>query len=122
MYKQRVEPQAEKKADPIRRQTLTEWITDICKVKECRDGFVSKEIKGYETLFACPACDRYKRDLYPYQAIPTAKKWKGTVALYTEAEMDAREKERGERVEQIRARSARTYDWEQAVEGIGGPF
>ena len=109
------------KPEPIRKQTLTEWITDLCRVKECRDRFMSKEIQGYSTLFACPGCDRYKRDLHPFQAIPTAKKWAGTVELYTEAEMDARRKERQERVEQLRARSSRTLNWEGMAEKVGIP-
>ena len=103
----------------VPKQTLTEWITDLCRAKECRDGFVSKEVQGYDTLFACPACDRFKRDLHPYQAIPTAKKWSGTVELYTEAEMKERMKERRERVEQLRSRAARTIDWAKEVERIG---
>ena len=114
------EPQVEVKVDPVRKQTLTEWITDLCRVKECRDGFVSKEVKGYDTLFACPACDRYKRDLYPFQSIPTAKKWKGTVELYTEAEMRERMRDRQERVEQLRARAARAP--ELNIDSVGGPF
>jgi len=107
------------KREPARKQTLTEWITDLCRVKECRDGFVSKEVQGYETLFACPGCDRFKRDLHPFQAIPTAKKWAGTVEIYTEAEMAARRTERRERVEQLRSRAARTIDWEKEAEKIG---
>jgi hypothetical protein len=117
-----VDSQSTGKREPIPRQTLAEWITDICKVRECRDGFVSKEIQGYSTLFACPACDRYKRDLYPYQAIPTAKKWTGTVELYTETEMENRRKERRLRAEQLRSRAARTIDWAKAVERTGDPF
>ena len=115
-----VTPQEPKgKRELLKRQTLTEWITDICKVKECRDGFVSKEVKGYETLFACPYCDRNKRDLYPYQAIPTAKKWKGSVDYYTDSEMKDRSKEREQRAEELRNRAARTINWDQTIERIG---
>lgn len=115
-------PTVEQKSEPVKRQTLTEWITDLCRVKECRDGFVSKEIQGYSTLFACPGCDRYKRDLHPFQAIPTAKKWMGPVEYYTDDEMDTRRKERQERVEQLRARSARSLDWQGMAEQVGLPI
>ena len=103
-----------------KRQTLTEWIDDICKCKECRDGFVSFEVKGYETLFACPVCDRHKRDLYPYQAIPSAKKWMGSYTVYTETEMFARKQERKEIAERIRRGAGRMPDLH--TDAIGDPF
>jgi hypothetical protein len=94
---------------------------DLCKCKECRDGFVSFEVNGYSTLFACPICDRYKRDLYPYQAIPSAKKWMGSYMVYNEIEMAARRKERREVVDKLRKGKARQPGLD--TDGIGGdPF
>jgi hypothetical protein len=107
-------------AEPIRRQTLWEWVEDLCKCKECRDGFVSFEVNGYETLFACPACDRYRRDLYPYQAIPTAKKWMGSYTVYTETEMFARKQNRQEVADGLRKGAAKVQNFDTS--DIGKPF
>jgi hypothetical protein len=78
------------------------------------------EIKGYSTLFACPACERSKRELHPFQAIPSAKKWEGKVELYTEAEMYQRKQERLEVIDRMRRGAARMPELE--TEEIGGPF
>jgi hypothetical protein len=107
-------------SEPIRRQTLGEWVEDLCKCKECRDGFVSFEVNGYETLFACPACDRYRRDLYPYQAIPTAKKWMGSYTVYTETEMFARKQNRQEVADGLRKGAAKVQNFDTS--DIGKPF
>ena len=103
-----------------KRQTLDEWVDDICKCKECRDGFVSFEVKGYETLFACPVCNRSERDLYPYQSIPSAKKWMGSYTVYTETQMFERKQERKEVADRMRNRAGRMP--ELNVDEIGGPF
>lgn len=107
-------------APEIPRQSLLEWVTDICKCRECRDGFVSFEVKGYETLFACPVCDRYRRELKGFQAIPTAKKWMGSYSTYTEAEMEKMIEDRRVVAESIKRGSARALHI-QTTE-IGGKF
>ena len=101
------EPEEELKPEPIKKQTLDEWIVDLCVVRDCIDGFVSKEVKGYETLFACPVCDRYKRDLWPYQAIPSAKRWGGPYQKYSDTEMFHRKQEREEVVVKMRRGAGR---------------
>lgn len=102
------------------RQTMDAWINDLCVCKECRDGFVSFVTNGYETLYACPVCDRSKRDLHPYQSIPSAKKWMGSFTKYSEHEMAQRRMNRVEVVESLRKGAARvpTFDTEE----VGGPF
>ena len=100
-------------------QTLQEWVTDICQVRDCYDGFVSREIKGYEVLFACPLCDRHQTNVFPITAIPTAKRWQGRYEIYSENEMDARRRQRQEVVDAIKDRAARKINWHEAVEQIG---
>lgn len=90
-----------------RKQTLDEWIVDICVVTDCRDGFVSKEVKGYSVLFACPMCDRHERELHPYPCIPSAKHWLGPFLKYTEEEMEARLVDRRFSAERIRKGAGR---------------
>jgi hypothetical protein len=105
MYQQRVaEPEA-KVSRP--KQSLESWAIDLCECSECRDGFVSKEMKGYSVLFACPMCDRSRRDMAGYTAIPSAKKWEGHVDKYTEVEMYERKKNRREVVDAIKRGAAR---------------
>jgi hypothetical protein len=89
------------------RQSLEMWAIDLCEVVSCRDGFVSMEIKGYSVLFACPLCDRSRRDMAGYTAIPSAKKWEGHVDKYTEVEMYDRKKNRREVVDMIKRGTAR---------------
>ena len=91
----------------IPRQSLLEWVTDICKCRECRDGFVSFEVNGYDTLFACPVCDRYKRELRGFQAIPSAKKWMGSYTTYSDADMEKMIEDRRVVAESIRRGSSR---------------
>ena len=115
----KVQPQP---ADKVERpkQSLEMWIVDLCECKECRDGFVSKEVNGYSTLFACPLCDRSKRDLHPYQSIPSAKKWPGSYTKYTELEMFERKKNRREMVDSLRKGAAKMPELD--TESVGGPF
>jgi hypothetical protein len=112
--------------EKLKHQTLQEWVTDICRVKDCYDGFVSREIKGYSVLFACPLCDRHQTNVFPNTAIPTAKRWQGKYEAYTADEMDARLKERQDVVDGIRDRAVRKVNWEETVEKVGamddGPF
>ncbi len=109
-YPQRTQSQPSVKVEPRRRQTLDEWIVDLCTCRECRDGFVSFDVKGYETLFACPVCDRSKRDLHPYQSIPSAKKWMGSFTKYSEHEMAQRKLNRVEVMESLRKGAGRMPD------------
>jgi len=37
------------------------FIDDDCVVAECRSGFITVVIEGYDTLHRCPRCDRYRR-------------------------------------------------------------
>lgn len=103
------------------RQSLEAWVIDLCSARECRDGFVSFEVKGYDTLFACPACDRYRRELYPFTAIPTAKKWMGSYLTYTETEMFARKQNRRDVVDSLRKGAARQPELHTDMVGEG-PF
>lgn len=89
------------------RQSLEAWVIDLCECRECRDGFVSFEVKGYETLYACPVCDRSKRDLHPYQSIPSARKWQGKYSTYSDAEMALRKANRRDVVDSLRKGAAR---------------
>lgn len=102
-----------------RHQTLQEWVTDICRVIDCYDGFVSREIKGYTTLFACPLCDRHQTNVFPMTAIPSAKRWQGRYKTYTNDEMDAQRRQRQDVVDAIRNREARKIDWNAAGDKIG---
>lgn len=99
--------------------SLQSWVKDICRVKDCYDGFVSREIKGCDTLFACPLCDRHQTNVFPVTAIPTAKRWPGKYDTYTDDEMESRRRQRQEVVDAIRDRAARKLDWQEAVEEIG---
>jgi hypothetical protein len=103
----------------LKHQTLQEWVTDICRVKDCYDGFVSREIKGYSVLFACPLCDRHQTNVFPITAIPLAKRWQGKYDTYATNEMDDRLRERQGVVDSIRDRAARKINWEEVVEKIG---
>jgi len=96
------------------------WIIDLCTCRECRDGFVSMEVKGYSTLFACPVCDRSKRDLHPYQSIPSARKWEGKYTKYTEVEMFERKQNRKDVVDSLRRGAAKMPDIQ--IEMIAEPF
>lgn len=102
-----------------RHQTLQEWVTDICRVKDCHDGFVSREVKGYETLFACPLCDHHQTNVFPVTAIPSAKRWQGKHDTYTDDEMNARRRERQEVVDTIKDRAARKIDWRDMADKVG---
>jgi len=119
-YPTKAHPEPASKIDPRPRQSLEAWVIDLCKCKECRDGFVSFEVKGYETLFACPVCDRYKRDLYPYQAIPSAKRWMGSYTTYSEVEMEHRKANRREVVDSLKKDAAKIPNFDTG--DIGGPF
>jgi hypothetical protein len=120
-YPTRVKPQPQP-VDRVERpkQSLEQWTVDLCVCRECRDGFVSMEVKGYSTLFACPLCDRQNRDLYPYQAIPSAKKWEGKYSTYTDAEMALRKANRRDVVDSLRKGAARQPELQ--VEGVLEPF
>ncbi len=85
------------------RQTLEEWAVDLCRVKACRDGFVSIEISGYSRLFACPQCDRAKIDRPGYTSIPSAARWKGRMELYDDEEMERRRVDRKDVIARLRA-------------------
>lgn len=100
--------------------TLQGWVTDICRVKDCYDGFVSREIQGYSTMFACPLCDRHKTNVFPATAIPTAKRWMGKYDTYTEEEMRVRRANRQDVVDAIKGRAARTVDWSKMTDTVGG--
>jgi hypothetical protein len=102
------------------RQSLEAWVIDLCACRECRDGFVSMEMKGYDTLYACPLCDRSKRDLHPYQSIPSARKWVGKYSTYTDAEMALRKANRRDVVDSLRKGAARQPELQTA--DIGGMF
>ncbi len=84
------------------RQTLEEWAVDLCRVKACMDGFVSIEINGYSTLFGCPQCDRAYLDRPGHTAIPTIKRWKGSMDRYTDVEMFHRQGDRRDVIEALR--------------------
>ena len=99
------------------KQSVEEWILDICTVKECRDGFLSKEIKGYSVLFACPVCDRHGRELHPYPCIPSAKHWQGPLERYSSVEMESRLENRRYVAERLRRGVGRMPSL--AVEEIG---
>ena len=114
------EAKVEAPAQAVPKQSLEAWVIDLCRCRECRDGFVSFEVSGYETLFACPVCDRHRRDLHPYQAIPSAKKWMGSYTTYSEIEMAGRKKNRREVADSLRKGAAREPKLD--TDGIGGPF
>ena len=103
------------------KQSLEAWVIDLCTVRDCIDGLVSKEVKGYSTLFACPLCDRAQRDLAPYQSIPSAKKWMGKYETFTELEMFERKQNRREVVDGLRTNSAKAPDLDTDMVG-DGPF
>jgi hypothetical protein len=118
MYEKRpVEPAS--KVEPRPRQSLESWAVDLCECRECRDGFVSMEVKGYETLYACPLCDRSKRDLHPYQSIPSARKWEGKYSTYTDAEMALRKANRREVADSLRRGAARQPELQTDMVGEG---
>lgn len=127
-YKARAAVKEEPRVEPPHRQTLTEWITDVCKVKEttrpfpigfeiftgCVDGLVVAEVNGHSTVFACPICDIGKK------VIPSAKKWPGSYVSYTTEEMERIYEDRRMVAEGIRKGAGKmpvinTTD-------IGGPF
>ncbi len=66
------------------------------------DGFVSIEINGYSTLFGCPQCDRAYLDRPGYTAIPTIKRWRGSMDRYTDVEMFHRQEDRRDVIEALR--------------------
>jgi hypothetical protein len=78
------------------------------------------EVKGYSTLFACPLCDRSKRDLHPYQSIPSAKKWGGKYSTYTDLEMFERKQNRRDVVDSLRRGAAK--EPELQTENVLKPF
>jgi hypothetical protein len=80
---------------------------DLCSVKDCYDGFVSREINGYSTLFGCPVCTRYDRMIAGKTAVPTIKRWMGKYEEYTGDEMEKIRKERVEMVMQRRSHDPR---------------
>ena len=98
--------------------SLQLWVNDLCRVKDCFDGFVSRDIKGFSVLFACPECERYKTNTFPITAIPTAKRWQGKYDSYTTGEMEGRRRERQGVVDAMRDQAARKIDWNEAVEEI----
>ena len=85
------------------RQTLEEWAVDLCRVKACRDGFVSIEIQGYYRLFACPQCDRAYTDRPGHTSIPSIARWKGHLVTYDDDEMERRRVDRRGVIEALRA-------------------
>ena len=103
------------------KQTLEQWAVDVCKVRDCYDGFVSREIDGYSTLFACPVCERWKTDMSHRTIIPSAKRWMGKVDLYTPQQMLEIVNRRQAHVQTMRRGTARMPDVQ--IEMIGeGPF
>lgn len=99
--------------------TLQSWVSDICRVRDCYDGFISREVNGFDTLFACPLCERHKTNVFPLTAIPTAKRWMGKYETYSDDEMKNRRKQRQEVVDAIRSSASRDFDWGKKVEAIG---
>jgi hypothetical protein len=120
MYNQRAVEQP--KVEPRPRQSLEAWVIDLCTCRECIDGFVSFEMRGYQTLYACPVCDRSKRDLHPYQSIPTARKWQGKYGTFTDAEMSLRKANRREVVDSLRRGAARQPELDVEPIGEEEPF
>ncbi len=119
-YPTRVPAQTASKVDRPR-QTLEQWSVDVCKVKDCFDGFLSREVDGYDTLFACPMCDRHGRELAGYQSIPTAKHWMGSVVTYTPQEMIAIVNRRQEVAQSLKRGAARIPNIQPEMVG-DGPF
>ena len=103
------------------KQSLDAWALDVCKVKDCYDGFLSREVDGYSTLFACPVCDRHGRDVPGYQSIPSAKHWMGKVDMYTPQQMLEMVNRRQAHVETMRRGAAKMPDIQ--IEMVAdGPF
>ncbi|MBE0568916.1 MAG: hypothetical protein IH577_04495 [Deltaproteobacteria bacterium] len=104
------------KADPPKRQTLTEWIADVCRVKEttapypvgmeiftgCIDGLVHPEVRGYTVAFRCPVCSR------AVETYPKVKVWMGSYKVYTDEEYRKILQQRAETAGGIRSGRART--------------
>ena len=103
------------------RQTLEEWAADLCRVKACRDGFVSMEIGGYSRLFACPQCDRAYTARPGYTSIPSIARWKGQLVTYDDDEMERRRVDRRGVIEALRAgkRASRIPEASWTPAGIG---
>jgi hypothetical protein len=112
--------------EPPRRQTLSEWVTDVCRVKAttppypagtevmtgCVDGLVHPEVRGYTVAFKCPMCDRAK-ERFPEKI----KTWRGACTLYTDEEYRAILASREDRADQIRRGASRAPELD--TEGIG---
>jgi len=96
------------------------WAEDLCTVKDCYDGFVSREIKGYSVLFGCPVCDRFKTNTFPNTAIPTLKRWMGRYGTYTDEEMARRKEDRLSVVESIREQARRKIQFDNIDESLSG--
>ena len=74
------------------------WLTDDCAVKECIDGLIIYEDRGYSTVARCGRCDR--SDTAMAWGIPGLPRYTGSVTLRTEHEMTLRGQERREIVEE----------------------
>jgi len=93
------------------------WATDLCRVKDCYDGFVSREIHGYSVVFGCPLCDRWKTNVFPKAAIPSLRRWAGRYDQYTDEEMQSRKEDRLSVVESIREQWRRKLVFENVNVG-----
>ena len=74
------------------------YIADDCAVKECVDGLIVYEDRGYSKVARCGRCDRSDTAM-PF-GIPSLPRYTGSVSLRTEHEMALREQERKEIVEE----------------------
>lgn len=85
------------------------WINDDCSVKECSDGYIRYEYRGYETVARCPRCDRTK-DQHGMVAtgIPI---YTGLVTFRNQQEMDERRTFRVELIENHAYRRGRAREF-----------
>lgn len=74
------------------------WLREDCAVKECIDGLIIYEDRGYSKVARCGRCDR--SDTSMAFGIPSLARYTGSVTLRTEHEMALREQERKEIVEE----------------------
>lgn len=67
------------------------FIDDDCIAKDCINGFiVVTDSDGYEKLYACPKCERWKR------SVGKIAIYLGSLAIRSEQEMHARREQRKE--------------------------
>lgn len=127
-YPSRPKYQPQPAPEPPKKQTLLEWVTDVCRVREttapypkgneiftgCDGGIVHPEVDGYTVAFKCPVCDRSN-------AIMTnkIKTWPGSYRSYTQADMEKIYEDRREVAERMRRGSSRTPDLDMSRVGAG---